>query len=133
MRRARMIIHYALWRWLKGQFTEFRDVSLVAVAPVFYRVLHWQPSLMTQSVTNGDSLFSLLAKLGDLRDARGQRQLTSVNKTKQRRSCKLLGKRHDGQNIASLRFATIADVRVSNRLMHNNTTASSRDDNRAVG
>src|ERR1700677_1175874 len=102
MRRARMIIHYALWRWLKGQFTEFRDVSLVAVAPVFYRVPHWQPSLMTQSVTNGDSVFSPLAKLGDLRDPRGQRQLTSVNKTKQRRSCKLLGKRHDGQNIASV-------------------------------
>jgi hypothetical protein len=44
MRRARMIIHYALWRWLKGQFTEFRDVSLVAVAPVFYRCCIGNPA-----------------------------------------------------------------------------------------
>src|SRR4029077_1001423 len=131
---ACMIIHDALWRRLKGQLANFRNVSLVAIAPVFYRVLHWQPGLMTQSVANGNSLLSLLAKLGDdLRDPRGQRHLTSVNKAEQRRSRKLLGKRHDGQHIASLRFATIALVGVPNRLVHHNATASGHEDDRAVG
>src|ERR1700747_1811524 len=89
---------------------------------------------MTQSLPNGHPLLAILAKLRDhFRDPRGQRNLASINEPKECGGRQLLRERHHPQDVVDFCFPAAALVRVTNRFMHDDTTAAGDQDHRAVG